>query len=317
MFITHELSPLELLAEFLSISHFEDVETHELKDLRHNRDLCPRFEQVVETIMRVYSAFRVSTMDVQGFKDQGCDVLVKCKRDAKDGVVEEKIGFQIKSHREFSDWWGKKGDSLPEKLRLQYLDAIKSLKVEHYFIVLCVDLNTHRDAVRHIASEFMNYSDVTVVSPRKALSFLRLSEADISAIAARLLCEGDALLEEAKDELHNYSEFAKSYIVWSLCEQLEGRSGVIELNITSVPDEYKERVQREFADLTSFELEWHPEYSGYRSISQHLPSLKAICFDARARLGISLDLPPYINTLLDIRPLHFESHRDISAEGEA
>jgi hypothetical protein len=130
MFITEDLSPAALLAELLSLRTRSSDQTVKFQNLRHNRDLCPRFAEQIDAMLDVYKRHRTDVHDIQGVRDSGVDVLLQFKTEDE---LSHKVGIQLKSFKELEDASRKKlgGASLLQVLKSQYVEATSNLGVSY------------------------------------------------------------------------------------------------------------------------------------------------------------------------------------------
>jgi len=219
MFITSRLSPAELVAHFFDLRGVTETETQAFRELRHNKDLCPRFRRNVDALLTSYSAYHADVHDIQSMSDEGVDVLLRC---TMEGSSAWRIGLQVKSYPEFEDWVAKRGSSMTEKLVAQHSRATHNAKVDDYYIVLCTDANEHRGQIRQIVSTFKNYASVRVIIPQKALAFYQMWEDLISIEVTRLLCADDLLLTAARDEMQRLEDAEAYLLIHLACSALAG-----------------------------------------------------------------------------------------------
>src|ERR1043165_6559025 len=105
--------------------------TEKFSNLGHNADLCPRFQEKIETVFFAFDKYQRITYDIQGPRDKGVDIIVKQR-------VEDElhfICFQIKSDNDL-----KKPDYL-KILKAQWFDADRAYaRIDDYYIVLCCNV---------------------------------------------------------------------------------------------------------------------------------------------------------------------------------
>ena len=121
---------VRLVDELLRYRRTAPSETKAFARLKHNADLCPRFQQKLESILGSFEKYRKIVYDIQGLHDEGTDILLR-------EVVAENPWFiclQIKSEddlhakdifktlkAQFFDSCQRYGDALVEYLRLALL----------------------------------------------------------------------------------------------------------------------------------------------------------------------------------------------------
>ena len=217
MFITERIDPIALLTEMLFLDDGDEAATAALGRLGHNKDLCPRFREAALHTLFAYEKHRVDVHDIQGFKDKGCDVALRFE-DEEFGV--RKAALQIKSQSEIKAWWGKKTGNMVGKLREQYVQATQDAGVEVWYLILCADVIVYRDAIRHIVEAFSSYDKVKIITPTRAATFLALSEAEIEAHSARILCRRDVVRQRALRELQPLGPVAARVAVDLICSAI-------------------------------------------------------------------------------------------------
>lgn len=235
MFITDELTPVELVAELLSLRAYSDEATYEFRELRHNKDLCPRFAAQVDSALDAYKRHRTDVHDIQGIRDSGCDVMLTY------GTVEGRysLGMQIKSYAELEAAKGKKGGvSLLQILKSQYAEAINKASVDEWWILLCTSSIEHQNIIRTICAEFKEFEKVKVIEPRQALSFYRMSPVDLASRVSMLLCSNDYVLRKARSEAGSITICACFMLVHLMCRSL--RSGERSISQEALMDLHSE-----------------------------------------------------------------------------
>jgi hypothetical protein len=220
MFITNAATPAEILANLIMPTSASVGA--EFKKLGHNNDLCPRFQNRAELILSSYSRHKASVDDIQGFTDQGVDVLLQYSD--QDGV-RRSVGLQIKSYREIEDdlKLESKNRTLIGSLHAQRTRAQSKHRVEMFYILLCGDGGLkHRDFVRRVQAEFTSIPDVRVITPGQAWSFFNLEDQDIVLYCMRILCKDDYVLQQARKAFDGDSDEYRRMMIGWVASQLEG-----------------------------------------------------------------------------------------------
>jgi hypothetical protein len=175
-------------------------ETRIFRYLRHDADLVPDVTQQLRFLMDGFHRDTNVTYDIQGLFDAGTDVLLRLQS-AHDSRF---IGIQIKSHIE-----------LREKGLVMSLRDQLSRSEDRYdpllrwYIFLGADISDKTDRrtfqrVRTIQAEFAKKPKVTIVDPVYAVTFLRLSKAQMDSLITLTLRSGDPLVEEAAADLRRH-----------------------------------------------------------------------------------------------------------------
>ncbi|NQE65306.1 hypothetical protein [Caulobacter sp. RHG1] len=235
MRITNPLSPIEIFTELLRRNAVTDSETVQFKNFKHDKDLCPSFTEILEGVLGVFGSYHTDVHDIQGFSDEGIDVLLRYRAD--DG--EHKIGLQIKSYDEFELWAKEKLDVL-KTLKAQYATAMHTVRTEEYFVVLCTDAAKHRGRIRSITSALKTFANCTIVKPKEALGLLQLGGLDTFIQATRLICQDDRTLQAAESYVADMPP-AQAYAVIALvCGAFENGPDLDERDIVEFLREWEE-----------------------------------------------------------------------------
>lgn len=167
--------------------------TSQFKELKHNKDLVPSTNAQLETVLNSFERYRTASYDIQGLRDNGIDVLLKYEVDSESKF----IGIQIKSYDDIkvSNWL--------TKLKAQIADVQNyhsSKQLTDFYVMFCTDGVEHIDQVRNATAELVrnSFMPIHVVSPEKALAFLKLSQPSIGAYLYRKLSDDDAVFRDAR-----------------------------------------------------------------------------------------------------------------------
>lgn len=308
MRITNPLTPVEIFTELLRRNALTDADTTDFKTYKHDKDLCPSFTELLEGMLGVFLSYHTDVHDIQGFSDEGIDVLLRYRDD--DG--EHKIGFQIKSYDEFELWAKKKLDVL-KTLKAQYATAMHTVRAEEYFVVLCTDAIKHRNRIRSITSALKTFANCTVVKPKEALGLLQLGGFDTLIQTTRLICQDDRTLQAAESYVAGMAP-AQAYAEIALvCSAFEDGLDLDERDIPEFLREWEETfdaprldVHEEgdiIDDLVTGQMIGYAD-GVYRIDVRRLPEqICALYFDQKV-LGVSTDRSFRIRLakLLDLAP---------------
>lgn len=236
MFITHEMDAGEMLAEHLKGRRVSPAATAAFADLRHDRDLCPHIADQVNTMLGVYRAYGQEVHDIQSFRDDGVDVLLRYED--KDGQ-ERKVGLQIKSEEEFRQWEVKK---LPliQILKGQAAQAVANIRLDAFYVVLCVDAIRHRQRIRNVCSELKNFSPCEIIEPTDALGFYQMAPMDLWARTTRMLCHRDVVLRAAASESDAMAPDVAFFTITFLCQAFGGSLHVDDARLFDIWNEWEE-----------------------------------------------------------------------------
>jgi hypothetical protein len=305
MFITNELSPLEMLSELVSLNGVSSEDTKRFAELRHDKNLCPGFRDQVETMLGTYKSHRTDVQDTQGIRDDGVDVQLRYYQDGN-----HRIGLQIKSHKEIEDWKTKRDTHFVMRLKSQLSAAVANADVDYYFVLLCTDEIVHQKQIRSICSELKQYDKVRIVRPSQALTFFELDKTWISAFVTRTLCKFDPLLEAARTEACSMEGHHAFILLTLMCMASEGERLVTQEQIFEIYDEWTGLV----APATSVherldDLLWQLDGKGLNvaidgadglNIANFPTSWTALYFDQKHRLGG--DIRARLAQLIEILP---------------
>ena len=179
------------------------TQTEIFSNLKHNRDLCPKFQRKIELILESYQNYQQITYDIQGFQDKGSDVIIKQQTNEEN----EYICLQIKSEWDFDQ-----GDYM-KTLKAQAFESQRRYeKLIDYYIIGCCDLaqgkerSTKRyNQIRAVSSEFATDKDIHVIEPQYALGFLQLNSIQIDAAIKAKLGVDDVVFRMASDTVVDMS----------------------------------------------------------------------------------------------------------------
>jgi len=218
MFITHDIDAGEMLAEHLKGRRVSPVATAAFANLGHDRDLCPHIAGQLSTMLGVYRAYGQEVHDIQSFRDDGVDVLLQ--HEDREGQ-EKRVGIQIKSEDEFRKWEDKKL-SLIQILKGQTAQATANVRLDHYYILLCVDAVRHKSRIRTVCSELKNFPQCEIIEPVDVLGFYQLSPMDIWVRTTRILCQNDNVLLAATSECDSRDPDLAFFLITLVCQTLGG-----------------------------------------------------------------------------------------------
>lgn len=170
-------------------------DTSSFSKLMHNNELCPSVQQKLDFVLSSFHKYRSITYDIQGFKDEGTDVVLRLSYD--DGT--KYLCFQIKSNDDLKD-----KDYLM-KLKAQAHDTKMKYGCSlcDYYILVCADLTSketkfsNKNKLRQIEAAFSSSNEIHVIEPSYVLGFIKLSLLQIDAILKNKLDEQDIVLNEA------------------------------------------------------------------------------------------------------------------------
>lgn len=66
----------EIVSDLLQARRAEPSATAIFRDLKHDKDLCPKLRDQIEEIFSALKKYNTIAPDIQGLKDKGTDVLI-------------------------------------------------------------------------------------------------------------------------------------------------------------------------------------------------------------------------------------------------
>jgi hypothetical protein len=202
---------VRLVDELLRYRRTAPSETKAFARLKHNADLCPRFQQKLESILGSFEKYRKIVYDIQGLHDEGTDILLR-------EVVAENPWFiclQIKSEDDLH------AKDILKSLKAQFFDSCQRYgdALVEYYVLLCCDAKKNKDIIRAIAKQFDKQENVTLIEPEYTLSFLNLNERTIDAIIKAKLGNEDVVYQKALGLVARFSPTERAvvfYFIWRL-----------------------------------------------------------------------------------------------------
>jgi len=172
------------------------AETSNFKELKHNKDLVPAFNNKLNDIIEYFDRYHKISYDIQGIRDKGIDVLVKYDYEYNNNL----IGIQIKS---FDDLEEKEWTT---KLKAQITDVIShygSKNLVDFYIAFCTDISKHKDKIRNATADLAGIKNINlhILSPEQSLYFIQLADFQIGSYLKKKLSEDDPIVTEAKESL--------------------------------------------------------------------------------------------------------------------
>ena len=71
----------DIITRLLRYQHAPEKTTSLFRTLKHNADLLPRLQAVLETTLQAYGKFEEVVYDIQGPRDDGSDVVLRCRKE--------------------------------------------------------------------------------------------------------------------------------------------------------------------------------------------------------------------------------------------
>lgn len=280
------MTPATLLEELLRYRQARSANTARLDQYTHD-DLCRKVEDQIEVMLGSFRKYQHISYMVQGPRDQGVDVLLKCM-DEED-APEKYVALQVKSHKEVAD----KINDLSKQLKSGYFDAKShyDAALQRYYVLLAGDAQKHAKRLTAIANEFAKTTDVRVINPRYLLTFIEMPPSTIAAVVDRHLSEEDYVRKRARNEAAGYTALELHFILACVCWALENSNDhlpeefyardpwMMELMETYGP-EAMEHCTGRFSDT---DLEVYAEPASIRVRLENFPAIRALYYDLQVR----------------------------------
>ncbi|AMV47786.1 hypothetical protein [Paraburkholderia caribensis] len=246
-------------------------------------------------VLTSYAKYHTSVDDIQGFSDQGVDVLV---RYIDEDRYRHNIGFQIKSYREIADDLRRPSGTrqLIPLLSQQRTRAQSKHQIDRFYVILCGDGgDAHRNFVRRVKAEFSSLDDTKVITPGQAWAFYNLEQQDVAAYCARVLCEEDYVLRAVREHFNEDADDYRRMIIGWVVSQLEGEYETSLGQLVRFAEGGNETEQIDVEErvaeyLSSLQWDGQAESTdGEKFVLQNYTcnELSALYYDVRVRHGLS------------------------------
>jgi hypothetical protein len=211
----------EIVSDLLQARRAEPSATAVFRDLKHDKDLCPKLRDQIDEIFSALEKYHTITYDIQGLKDKGTDVLLTEWVEN----VKEYVCFQVKAEGDLAET-----DYL-KTLKAQFFDTDNTFgsKLKHYYIVVCYSIvaedkngrlqldKKRNETVKMIIREFAGKDKVRVIEPTFAAWFLGLSTVQIDVIIRTRFGDDDVVFKEARylvSELEITEKIVLVFMLW-------------------------------------------------------------------------------------------------------
>jgi hypothetical protein len=216
------MTPASLFEELLRYRTVKSAETAYFARMSHD-DICRAIQEKLNLLLGAFVKYQHIAYMVQGPRDNGVDVLLKCT--LNDDEPEKFFGIQVKSHKELED----RKNELAQKLKAGFHDATHSYgsSMERYYILLCGDANAHAKRISGITNEFSKSSLARVIDPRHIMSFLEMSASTIASVVDRHLSDEDFVRNRARHEAAGYSAKQLYFVLACICCALSNANDLL------------------------------------------------------------------------------------------
>jgi len=178
------------------------------KTLKHNDDLCPRFQKKLDMVFGSFNRYRTITYDVQGLRDEGTDIVIR----QSENDTSYYLCFQIKSEDDL------KSATYLNSLKGQVSDTMNtySQNLLDYYVLLCCctkDRST-KNKIRMIEGALGKIPNVHVIEPEYTISFLKLGSIQLDAIIRSKLGGEDVIFQEALSTVSDLTPTERSILFY-------------------------------------------------------------------------------------------------------
>ncbi len=210
----------EIVSDLLQARRAEPSATAVFRDLKHDKDLCPKLRDQIEEIFSALKKYHAIAHDIQGLKDKGTDVLLtEWVEEAKEFNC-----FQIKGEDDLA------AKDYLKTLKAQFHDARNTygMRLRHYYIVVCYSIvsedesgqliidKARSEKVKNIIREFAGEDRVRVIEPEFAAYFLGLGAIQIDVIVRTRFGDDDVVFKEARHLVADLKITEKMVLVFVL-----------------------------------------------------------------------------------------------------
>ncbi len=199
----------KLIYQFMQYKRSSLDDTKTFEKLPHNNKLCPKVQQQLEHIFSAFQKYRTITYDIQGFKDEGTDIVIRLSEEEKAYY----ICFQIKSENDL------KNKTYLNDIKGQYADTINHYNNDllDYYILLCCNGKSNKNKVRMIEASLGKLANVHVIESEFVLTFLKLGLLQIDAFIKSKIGSQDIIMRKALDVSSDLTPTKKAilyYFIW-------------------------------------------------------------------------------------------------------
>lgn len=205
-----------LIYFFMQYRRVDD--TSQFSKLTHNNDLCPMIKYKTEDIIQKFSKYRSITYDIQGFKDEGTDILVRLSNEE----ITKYICFQIKSNDDLKD------KEYLSKIKAQAVDTQNSYSnnLLDYYILVCCDVasdknkNSNINKIRQIEAALNKVNNVYIIEPSYVLGFLNMSSLHLDVAIKNKLDDEDIIVKLAMEIVIDLTPTERALIYFLISQRL-------------------------------------------------------------------------------------------------
>lgn len=206
----------DLMYYFMQYRRVSD--TSQFSKLMHNSDLCPMIKTKTENVVQKFSRYRSITYDIQGFKDEGTDILVRLTHEDS----TKYICFQIKSNDDLKE------KEYLSKIKAQALDSQNSYynNLLDYYILVCCDVtsdnikNSNMNKLRQIEAAFSKVNNIHIIEPSYVLGFLNMSSLQMDVAIKNKLDDEDIVIKLAMDIVMDLTPTERALIYYFISQRI-------------------------------------------------------------------------------------------------
>jgi hypothetical protein len=206
-----------------------ESDTKIFSTLKHNNDLCPKIKLKIEDILNRYKRYRTIAYDIQGFKDEGTDILVRLSNDDE---TCKYVCFQIKSNDDLKDV------NYLSKLKAQALDTQNSYgsSLLDYYILVCCDITCDKNKksninkLRQIEAAFNKVPNIHVIEPAYIMGFLNISSLQLDVIIKNKMSNEDIIIKDAIDILIDLTPTERALLYYLIYENIILNNSIVSID---------------------------------------------------------------------------------------
>jgi len=240
-----ELAIKNIIYDLLQLRRAKTEATGVFASLKHNTNLCPKFQYKLESAFEAFEKYRRITYDIQGPRDQGSDVLVRQVFDDQAYF----ICFQIKSEDDLRD------KSWLKTIKAQWVDSQNSYQsLLDYYILVCCDSrdSVTKKKIRLLESELSRANPVHIIEPEYVLSFLRLSLMQTDAIIKAKIGSEDIVYRNGLSIVSDFTPTENAILFHLIYQRIY--KGLDSIDEKAILD--SEFIRYVYANTPNFDRDW-------------------------------------------------------------
>jgi hypothetical protein len=203
-----------------------------------------------EDIIQKFSKYRNITYDIQGFKDEGTDILVRLSNEE----ITKYICFQIKSNNDLKE------KEYLSKIKAQALDTQNSYSnnLIDYYILLCCDVtsdnykNSNSNKIRQIEAAFNKVHNVHIIESSYVIGFLNMSSLHLDVAIKNKLDDEDIIIKLAMEIVLDLTPTERALIYFLISQRLYSDDSITQLEDIY----YNNFIEKVYNVSPNYDREW-------------------------------------------------------------